>query len=82
MMKKKSTPTIIKAFITKEEITEKEILTQTRNHQAKVDEFIEENKLREATGSLEKKALTSTNKIEHNNWERRCLQKLRHITGN
>jgi len=27
MMKKKSTPTIIKAFITKEEITEKEILT-------------------------------------------------------
>jgi len=47
-----------------------------------VDEFIEENKLREATGSLEKKALTSTNKIEHNNWERRCLQKLRHITGN
>lgn len=66
-MKQKSTPTIIKTVIAKEEITEKEILTQTRNHQVKVEEFIEENKLREAMDSLEKKATTSTNAIEHNN---------------
>ena len=46
-----------------------------------MEEFVEENKLREATDSLEKKATTSTNAIEHNNWERRSLKQWRHITG-
>ena len=46
-----------------------------------MEEFVEGKKLREATDSLEKKALTSTNEIEHNNWERRFLEQLRHITG-
>lgn len=46
-----------------------------------MEEFVEENKLREAIDSLEKKAPTSTNETENNNWERRSLEKLRHITG-
>lgn len=44
-----------------------------------MEEFVDENNLREATDSLEKKATTSTNAIEHNNWESRSLEQLRKI---